>query len=349
MMKQMLVIAAIALLTGGWMEIEPSVRIAAIRQAAATAAVASPVRLTTGGCCTLPFWSPDGQQVRYIDKPVGGKLGIYGVTAVRPEAQPVYVSERVEDSRIFGPYRVEATRTTTTLVRLADGKKFTVPAQGRSVQFSPDYKRIAWNITNQDLPSEQQVAAIWVANVDGSGAKRIVNLFRGSVGGWLSDSALLVSGVDRKDRTQSVLYSLSIADGKLTEILRGERLRSATLSPSGRWLAYYTTFNKDGGNGLWIADTLGGKPKAAPAGAFGAYQWRPGPAGDRLVVVPFKPDAQFHEFWQLDPASLALTQLTQAATAPVKIANGDWRVSPDGRYVTYVESKDRNIWLVELR
>jgi len=29
-------------------------------------------------------------------------------------------------------------------------------------------------------------------------------------------------------------------------------------------------------------------------------------------------------------------------------ANGDWRVSPDGRYVVYVNSEDRNLCLVEL-
>ena len=82
----------------------------------------------------------------------------------------------MEDSRIVGPYRIETTQTTTTLVRLSDGKKFNVPAQGRGVQFSPDFKRIAWSISNPDLPPEQQVAAIWVANVDGSGAKRIATL-----------------------------------------------------------------------------------------------------------------------------------------------------------------------------
>ncbi len=306
-----------------------------------------PVRLTTGGCCTQPFWSPDGKQVRFIDKPAGGKLGVYGVTAERPEVQPALVSGKVEDSRIVGPYRIETTKSTTTLVRLSDGKKFVVPAQGRGVQFSPDFKRIAWSISNPDLPPEQQVAAIWTANVDGSGAKRITTLRRGGVGGWISDTALLVNGQDPKDRSQSVLYSLSIPDGKLTEIVRAERLRSATLSPSGDWIAYYTTFN-EAGNGLWLVSTNGGKPKAAPPGTFGAYQWRTVDGDDKLVVVPFKPDAQYHEFWQLDPESLAFTQLTRAGDAPLKIANGDWRVSPDGRYVVYVESKDRNIWVVAL-
>jgi Tol biopolymer transport system component len=317
-------------------------------QAAGEIATSIPAQLTTGGCCTQPFWSQDGKQVQFIDKPAGGKLGIYGVTVEAPQPAPALVSERVEDSRIVGPYRVETTTKTTTLVRLSDGKKFSIPAQGRGVQFSPDLKRIAWSISNPDLPPEQQVGAIWIANVDGSGAKRVANLRRGGVGGWISDSALLVNGQDPKDRAIQVLWSLSMSDSKLTEITRVERLRSATLSPSGKWIAYYTAFSSRGENGLWVVDTVGGKPKAAPKGAFGAYQWRLGSATDTLVMVPFRPDASYHEFWQLNPETLAFTQLTKAEETPLKIANGDWRVSPDGRRVAYVESKDRNIWVVEL-
>ena len=346
-MKRALITAVVAILIGSGLQVSlvhPISRIAAIDSAGA----ASPTRLTTGGCCTQPFWSPDSKQVQYIDKPAGGKLGIYGVSVAAPEVRPALVSERVEDSRIVGPYRVETTRTTTTLVRVSDGKKFAIPAQGRGVQFSPDFKRIAWSISNPDLPPEQQVAAIWVANVDGSGAKRLATLRRGGVGGWISNSTLLVNGQDAKSRTLQVLSSLSTADGKLTEIARADRLRSAVLSPSGKWIAYYTAFNSEGENGLWVVDTQGGKPKAAPKGAFGAYQWRPGKGGDTLVIVPFNPDATYHEFWQLNPETLALTQLTKAEDAPLKIANGDWRVSPDGRRVAYVESKDRNIWVVEL-
>jgi Tol biopolymer transport system component len=33
---------------------------------------------------------------------------------------------------------------------------------------------------------------------------------------------------------------------------------------------------------------------------------------------------------------------------PLNILNGDWRVSPDGRYVVFVNSADRNLWLLEL-
>ncbi len=324
--------------------------LASTGKAAAPMAAVPPVavRLTSGGCCTQPFWSPDGEQVRYIDRPAGGKLGIYGVDVGDAKQGPRLVSERIEDSRIVGGYRVETSGTTTSLVRLSDGKKWRVPAQGRNVLFSPDFKRIAWSISDDSLSPERQVAAIWVAAVDGSGAKRVASVRRGSLNGWISGDALLVTGQDPKSTKEQVLWSLALANGRLTELARAERLRSAVLSASGRWVVYYTTFNADGGNSLWLASTRGGKPKALPRDAFGAYQWRPLGGEDRLLIVPFRPQARFHELWQLDPETLEMAPLTSADQTPFKIANGDWRVSPDGRYVAYVESRDRNLWVMEL-
>jgi Tol biopolymer transport system component len=40
--------------------------------------------------------------------------------------------------------------------------------------------------------------------------------------------------------------------------------------------------------------------------------------------------------------------VTDPAITPFKVANGDWTVSPDGRYVAFVESRDHNIWLLAL-
>jgi Tol biopolymer transport system component len=343
-MRRALIIALIAFAAGNGGVIE---LLDLINKVTQMASVVAPTQLTTGGCCTQPFWSPDGTEVRYIDRPPGGKLGIYAVSPEKSGAAPQLVSERVEDSRIVGPYRVETAKNSTVLVRLSDGKAFRVPAQGRNVHFSPDFKRIAWSISNESPNPEQQVAAIWTASVDGTNAKRVAQLRRGGVGGWISNDALLVNGQENKTGGVQILWALNLADGKLRELARAERLRSALLSPSGRWVAYYTTFDRETSNGLWLVDTRGGAPKALPKEAFGAYQWRAGES-DRLVIVPFRPGAKHHEFWQVTPETLALEQLTRGEETPVKIANGDWRVSPDGKRVAYVESADRNIWVVNL-
>ena len=48
--------------------------------------VPQPIRLTAGGCCTQPFWSPDGAEVRFIDRPPDDpRVGIWGVALAEPE------------------------------------------------------------------------------------------------------------------------------------------------------------------------------------------------------------------------------------------------------------------------
>jgi Tol biopolymer transport system component len=315
------------------------------------------IRLTDGGCCTQPFWSPDSQQVRFIDKPAkDSPTGIWGVPVAAPGAEPILVTERVEESLAAGDYLVETTENSTAIRRLSDGKRWTVPAGGRSVLLSPDRTRIAWSAADDDLPPDQQVASIWVANLDGSGARKVTTLRRGGLSGWISNDRLLVTGRDSAPSRDQVLSALSLSDGARVEIARAERLRSPTLSPSGNWVAYYVTFAADPArNGLWLARTDGSLRRPAPRELFGAYQWRPCPAGggcstgdERLLVVPFQPSARFHEIWELDAETGDTRRLTDAAVTPFKIANGDWRVSPDGRYVAFVEGSDRNIWVIRL-
>ena len=185
-------------------------------------AAPTPVRLTAGGCCTQPFWSSDSRQVRFIDRPgTGSPLGIWGVSVDAPGDDPVLVTERVEESLARGDYLVEAGGVTTTIRRLSDGKSWPVnAARGRNVLLSPDQRRIAWSITNDDLPPDKQVAAVWVANLDGSGARQVASLRRGSLSGWISEDALMVSGRENAGGGEQVLSVLVLADATLTELAR---------------------------------------------------------------------------------------------------------------------------------
>jgi Tol biopolymer transport system component len=54
------------------------------------------------------------------------------------------------------------------------------------------------------------------------------------------------------------------------------------------------------------------------------------------------------EILEVDAATGKIRKLTEAAITPLQILNGDWRVSPDGRYIVYVNSVDRNLWLLKL-
>lgn len=281
-------------------------------------------------------------------------MGIYGVAVDQPLSEPRLITERIELSLAGPEYLVETNGDTTTVERLADGQRWTVPAQGRTVRISPDGNRIAWSITDSDLPPEQQVATVWVANLDGSDSRQIATLPRGSVSGWVDNDTLLISRRENLQAREQTLATLSLVDGSQRELARAERLRGQTLSPSGRWIVYYVTFSADRAqNGLWLARTDGSERRRLDPALFGAYQWRGCPDGctagqDRLLIIPFDPEATFHRLVELDPASGQARPLTDPTLTPFKIANGDWRVSPDGRFVVYVESSDRNLWLLEL-
>jgi len=128
--------------------------------------------------------------------------------------------------------------------------------------------------------------------------------------------------------------------------VRAERLRGGLLSPDGAWLAYYVALDEDPAqNGLWLVRTDGSTRRKLDRDLFGAYQWRD--AG-RLLVIPFQPEAISHELLELDVSAGKTRRLTDPDATSFKIANGDWAVSPDGQHVAFVESRDRNIWLLTL-
>ena len=313
------------------------------------------VQLTTGGCCTQPFWSPDSQEIRFIDQPAADQpVGIWGVDVAEPLAAPQFVTARLEESTASPRYLIETGGDATVIERRSDGERWTVPAGGRNVSISPDETRIAWAASNADAPSAQQVTALWVANLDGSNAQQVATLPRGGLSGWIDDDTLLISRRDSQEAREQTLAAFNLTDGSRIELARAERLRGQVLSPSGGWLVYYNTFDPNPErNGLWVVRTDGQQRIQLGDELFGSYQWRPcaercTPEGDRLIIVPLVPDAPLHWLVELTPARGAVRQLTDPAVTPFKIANGDWRISPDGRFVAFVESSDRNIWVMAL-
>ncbi len=71
-------------------------------------------------------------------------------------------------------------------------------------------------------------------------------------------------------------------------------------------------------------------------------------SGPSLLYVPLEVNVQSHALWEYDVASGEHRRLTDPAHTPFKIANNDWAVSPDGRYVVFVRARDHNLWLIDL-
>lgn len=335
-------------------------------------------RLTQGKCCTQPFWSPDSRQVLFIDKPSPSlPTGIWAVDVAQPGPTPELLTERIAFYTPDLTLRTELNDDRTFIERLADPPSSTasgaeastpegdssseegllaepdstpetaweVPSEGQPVFVSPGQKRIAWQKSDEDLPFERRTTQVWVADLDGSVPQMVADLPRGGFSGWISDDVILLTGRDSLDDQEQALFALSMVDESRVELARGERLRGGLLSPDGLWLTYFMALDDDASqNGVWLVSTDGSERHKLERDLFGAYQWRD---GHRLLIIPLQPEATSHEIWEFDAETGQARWLTDGLT-PFKIANGDWSVSPDGRYVAFVESQDRNIWLLTL-
>lgn len=306
----------------------------------------APVRLTEPGCCTQAVWSADGQSLMFIDRPSpDAPTAIWAVDVARPGGAPTLVTEQIGYYSDGLVYRIDIAGDSTSITRRADGETWTVPAGGRPISFSPGGNQIAWQVSPQNVPSERRTSRVWISALDGSGAREVAALPRGSLVGWLGEDRLLIRGRDDLAAEEDVLWVLSLADGSRREIARSERLRGELASPDGAWVAYYVAQARDAAsNGLWVVGTGGQAPRRLDPALFGAYRWRP---GGGLLVVPLENTAA-HRLIEVDPLDLAHRPLIDPATTAIKITNGDWSVSPDGRRLAWVEAADHAIWAMDL-
>jgi len=308
--------------------------------------------LTTGGCCTQPFWSPDARRVLFIDRPSSAQpAAIWAVSVAAPEAGAYLFSEHIGFYTSDLLHRIVLQGKTTWIEELVcpagpAHKRWAVPAGGRPVFIAPGKTRIAWQISNENLPVERRITEIWVANLDGSQAREVAKLARGSILGWATDTVLIVSGRENLSAREQVLWALSLPDGNRLELARSDRLRGGSISPKGARLAYSIALSKERDqNGIWLIRIDGSQRQQLPGALFGSYRWRD---DRRLLIVPLRPTATFHELWEFDAQSGTARALTDPETVPFKIANNDWAVAPDGHSIVFVSALDHNLWLLTL-
>jgi Tol biopolymer transport system component len=148
--------------------------------------------------------------------------------------------------------------------------------------------------------------------------------------------------LDTHERTLTVL---DLKNNTAADLVTAERIAGISPSNGGTWLAYFISFNADETrNGIWVQRTDGSD--ARKLDRWGAYQWRD---DGRLLLIPMRASGENpFEVWEIDAATGQGRPLTEAAATPLTIFNGDWRVSPDGKLIVFVNSVDRNLWVLKL-
>ncbi len=305
-------------------------------------------RLTDPGCCTGAFWSPDGQQVRYIDLPDGAaRAGIYGVPITG--GAPQLVSDTVGSFSPDGRYLSFLNRQYLTIVRdLAVDRSWVVPSDGRAVVFSPHSVRLAWTTVVVAGVYGDRRTDIYVSDLDGRNAQQVVSVRGGGLAGWLDDERLLVVGlVDAQGDHPAFggLSSISVVDGTRVDLLPNAFIRSIQPSPGGDWILVAIAFDQaePQNDGMWIIHSADAVLRKLDV--VGSAQWRD---ASHLVVIPMEPGADSFRLVQVDAASGAITPLTDPATFSFRVLAAEWRVSPEGAHVVYLNAADQALWAFDL-
>ena len=300
------------------------------------------VQLTSDGCCVEPFWSPDGSQVLFLDKPgEDSPAGFWsiGLSGGEPELFTDLLGVYSQDFT----YVAYPSNGDTIVQHVVNGEKWVIPNGGISISFSPDSSLIAWTEGDSGPPFDTARRRIYVSQVGGTGARELASFVGGGFASWFPDGRILASGRLSPQDEQQGFWIVSL-DGAVDEILHTGRVRGASLSPGGNWLAYQVLFEEDpAANGLWIANTQ--THESYKIDLFGGYRWRD---GNRLLVIPLDLDSPIHQLMEIDVSNRAVTALTDPATTPFKVANGDWTVSPNGKHLVFVSADDHNLWLLPL-
>ncbi|CAG0929853.1 hypothetical protein TFLX_01434 [Thermoflexales bacterium] len=302
-------------------------------------------QLTTGGCCVLPSWSPDSKQVLFIDKPASQiEAGVYAVTI--DQALAPQLAGRVglySPDRSLVAYPVDVR---TIVENVASGDRWVIPNNGQALEFSPDSRRVAWEIEAISGPYDERQNDIFMANYDGTDAVKVARVYGGGLVGWLPRGLNILflgrASLSTRERTLTVL---DLRTNEAVDLVSVERISGVGISPAGSWLSYFISFDEDDErNGIWVQRTDGSGARRLDV--WGAYQWRD---DSHLLVIPERssPDRAF-EIWEVEAETGETQKLTDAAVTPLNILNGDWRVSPDGKQVVFVNSADRNLWLLKL-
>jgi hypothetical protein len=303
-----------------------------------------PVRLTEGGCCSLPMWSQDSQWVLFLDKP--GEYypaGLYGVPIAGGERTVVHERVGVYSRSMTLVAYPEAGRT--YVERWADDTRWVIPSQGRIVEFSPSGRSVAWSVGSRSIryPDVRQ-STIWISDYEGENAHEVITVNGGYLIGWEEgEEGIYVTG-RLGPSMPSGIWRVDVETGAASLVMEAERPRSALLSPGGSYIAFYVALSSEPeANGLWIVPSDGSP--GIKLDLFGAYRWR---YDDMLMVIPLEMEAPGISLWQVDAASGEAVQLTYPQLTAISIANNDWQISPDGRRMVYLSAEDRNLWVLRL-
>lgn len=284
-------------------------------------------RLTEVGCCAT-FWWSGAQRLQAIDGSPGVRASIFEWDTTQPGSANQVGPAPPPLTSPDGSLQVERVKQQIVIRRIADGSSWTVDTQNTLPAISADNSRLLWEIDGETN------AEIWISDLDGTNAQRIVVKPR-AYGRWLDGSRVLI-GVREHQTTTLAIYDAS--DGSSFVLGSWDWLRGLSVAPGGGRLAFYLVAQSDPAqDGIYVLTTQRGAP-ARHLPFFGAWRWR---NADTLLYILFDPAQPGQTLRYYDLVSGADRQL---AVTPFRVANGSWAVNGD--QVVFWSADDLALWLI---
>jgi murein DD-endopeptidase MepM/ murein hydrolase activator NlpD len=295
------------------------------------------------GCCAAPWWSRTDPNLLYtIDGTPGQPATVleWDVSAGGPsrlagEAPPPFYSPD-------GSLTISKRDGQVFIKRVADGSEWAVQTGGAFPAISADNSRLLWQVQHGTFVpgATPPRVEIWVSDLQGGNARRLFNETDISAS-WLDGSRLLVSS---SKKTVTTLTVYNTADDTSFVLGSWDKMRAINVAPGGGRLMFYQAFLADAGhNAAYTIETKEGAT-AQKLPWFGGWRWRD---GDSVYYLPFDPSTNVETLHYYNVVTGEDRRLTDPATQPFSIANGDWTVSPDGSRIAFFNAADKRTWLME--
>jgi len=226
-----------------------------------------------------------------------------------------------------------------------DGQSWEIYTEGSFPAVSPGETRLMWEVLFGEVTPgmTDPGMAIWVSNLDGSDQRR-VHVQSGGYSLWLDDHRLLIiKRIIYSADTQVFIMDLDAQPLDLQMLGTYRFLRGIQVSPGGEWIAYWLPFQDDpAASGIYVQRTeIGAQPRKLDF--WGAYRWR----DDRsLYTLSFDPAQDVHALGYVDVTTGEHRWLTDPEDLPIRVANGEWSVSPDGTRIVYVDPTDYGLYML---
>lgn len=291
--------------------------------------------LSRPGCCSLAWWSPDSQSIRYWDGADGPPAQIYALSTQGGDPQPLdnitYQIRSADDQ-----YKLVMTSGRVSLFP-PDGTEIPLSTGGSWPQFSPAISRLLWHrFPADDIPGSVPPATeIWISAVDGSN-RQLLKVQQGGSVYWLDEDRLLLSEpIGRANRFRLSILTIS-TQALETMLPEAGYMRGLAVAPGGKNVLIYAPFQKDAAvSGMYLLATVANTP-ATKLPIFGSYRWRD---SNSFFYLPYQPD-QPTQVMLYDILTNQSRPVTDPTKQPLSIANDDWSVSADGMSILYWEATE---------